>query len=436
MVTDNERYAFHIFIKKFIKQINSIRDIHIFVFYFGLINGCCYSTNTLANYANLSPSAIDSIINDEALKFNKVIHSKAYTLQYESSHYIIKLLQKFPSQESCMNYAFYQYLCDITYIPIDIIFPFMVKILSPKVPSNEAIRQKLYSFPTHTKKLYSAPFEKTVLLLKDFMYYSLYEYKKSAVYGKHPYFTNKNSSHKNKTPNANPSISFTKSCKDYKALITWPNNSTTPTSVINLDFINPLRSIKSKKYNNASNNFPNHSGEFYSSKLQRMVYYDSMLEYKFYHQLEADNDVIFYCEQPFSIPYFYNAESLLYIPDVFIAFIDYSYALVEIKALEFMANTQNLCKYRALKQYCQKYNWGYLMFDLQHSLYELETRSLNTHYVEYMLLFLQKKPLTLNEYQIISTPFAPTYLDLIALAVQNNLNYHAHPFSLERTDLL
>ena len=429
MLTEDDRLEFHTFIKKFIKQIDSIRDIHIFVFYFGLINGYCYDVYTLAEYAHLTTNDISAIINDETLKFNSIIHKPNYTWICDSISFIPKLLSIFPSDQDYLSYNFYKYLYDITYIPIDVIYPFMVKLLSQQIPPDDIIQHNLSSFICpYIKVTHFTPFQKTLSRLSDFMYNSLYIYDKLYLYATHPYFKD--------FPKVKTAIaaakhpSYSSFTIDFKPLITWPTTSHLPHIVPSISSCRPLRNVNSKIYSSKKQAIESSRGEFYSNKLCRKVYYDSTLEFKLYQTLENDPTVTIYCEQPFSIPYIYNSKLLQYIPDVFIEFKDKSYAVIELKCLDFMVTAQTLCKFNALKQFCINRNYGYLMFDGKHTLSYLKNRPLPAPFVTYILSRLRKRPLYLNDYKQISNIFDSSRTDLLSLIIQYNLFYNDSPFIL------
>ena len=429
MLTEDDRLEFHTFIKKFIKQIDNTRDIHIFVFYFGLINGYCYDIYTLAEYAHLTSNDISVIINNEVLKFNSIIHTPNYAWIPDSISLIPKLLSRFPSDQDYLSYNFYKYLYDITYIPIDVIYPFMVKLLSQRIPPDDVIQHNLSSFICpYIKVTHFTPFQKTLSHLSDFMYNSLYIYDKLYLYATHPYFKDfhkvKAATEAAKHP---PCSSF---AIDFKPLITWPTTSRLPYIAPCISSYRPLRNVNSKIYSPKKKTFESSRGEFYSNKLRRKVYYDSALEFKLYQTLENDPTVTMYCEQPFSIPYIYNSKSLHYIPDVFIEFKDKSYAVVELKSLDVMVTTQTLCKFNALKQFCINRNYGYLMFDGKHTLSYLKSRPLPAPFVTYMLSRLRKRPLYRYDYKQISNIFDSSHTDLLSLIIQHNLSYNDSPFIL------
>lgn len=76
------------------------------------------------------------------------------------------------------------------------------------------------------------------------------------------------------------------------------------------------------------------AGEFYSNKLQRNVFYESMLEKKFYKRLEKSHEVIYYAEQGITITY----DRGKYTPDAIVFLDDGKGFVVEIKPLTEMAN--------------------------------------------------------------------------------------------------
>ncbi len=429
MFSEENRLEFHTFIKQFIKQIQSIQNIHIFILHFGLINGCCYDCDTLANYFNLTPTEISTIILDEAQKFSPIIHHRNYAFM-EPITFILTLFKLFPLDTDYLDYKFYSYLEEITYIPTNIIFPFMVKLLSNTPPDIKSITQLMSSFSsTPPPQPYHIPLKETLKSLPDFMRNSLYEYTKLEIYANHPYFkdfakvTAAIRNYNKKNTYCIPTI-------DFKDLIIWPNSRPTPCTLPDLAHIHPLRNIESDRDFGTPPFIESTYGTFSSNKLHREVCYDSSLEYSFYQYLEKDSSVSFYCEQPFYIPYTYKNTARRYLPDTLIILKNKYCVLVEIKPLEHMAVAQNLCKFNALKKYCLTHNYGYLICDGKHSLSSLESRPLDTSYVSYVLNRLNYGPIRYYEYKYISSKFNTSCNDFYALVIQNNLFYTDNPFFL------
>ena len=113
-----------------------------------------------------------------------------------------------------------------------------------------------------------------------------------------------------------------------------------------------------------------HSGEFYSRKMNRNVFYESKLEKHFFKRLEQSDVVRAYCEQPFKVPYEHHG-SHYYVPDVLVCLTDGQCFVTEIKPLLMMVSKEVMTKYQALHDFCNQRGWGTLLSDGVHDIFDL-----------------------------------------------------------------
>ncbi|MBT4836233.1 MAG: hypothetical protein HON94_02685, partial [Methylococcales bacterium] len=135
--------------------------------------------------------------------------------------------------------------------------------------------------------------------------------------------------------------------------VVWPKQ----TSIIEPDDPEILSKRNVYKEGNGS------SGSFLSEKMNRTVEYESHLEWDIYNIIEQSDEVKFYQEQPFEIPYFLKNKEYAYYPDVLIILNDGRGIVVEIKPLSDMVLFINIKKYNSMIKFCTEKGFGYLMTD-------------------------------------------------------------------------
>lgn len=122
------------------------------------------------------------------------------------------------------------------------------------------------------------------------------------------------------------------------------------------------------------------SGLLLSRKLNREVQYESELECKFYIKLEKSDEVLYYQEQPFKIPYVFNGKSHNYIPDCFLVLKNGRGIVVEIKPELNMMQYGNICKWIALQDFCREKGLGCLMTTGNRSIQYFSTFKYNKEF--------------------------------------------------------
>lgn len=175
------------------------------------------------------------------------------------------------------------------------------------------------------------------------------------------------------------------------------------------------------------------SGTFFSDKLNRDIQYESELECRFYKKIEKMSDVVAYQEQPCEIKYWHERREKTYFPDCVVILSDGRRVFVEIKPLFTMAEDQNVCKWHALKNFCEENGYGCLM--------TTGTRSIN-HYcaqeyseafeIDLLKALDEAGSLSWPEYNKIKTRHEALIKDLCTIVLKNDLKYNRGPFHLER----
>ncbi|WP_448542550.1 sigma factor-like helix-turn-helix DNA-binding protein [Roseiflexus sp.] len=172
------------------------------------------------------------------------------------------------------------------------------------------------------------------------------------------------------------------------------------------------------------------AGEFHSNKMNRLVEYESELEHNFFQLLEQVDEVDFYQEQPFIIPYNYEGRQCLYYPDVLVVLRNGKALVVEIKPIFGMALSANLVKWSALKKFCIDKGLGLLVTDGTYTIQEIQKHEINPCYSKAVLDSLKTGKLSWSQYKKIKDEYTPSRRDFVALVLKNKLFWRLSPFML------
>ncbi len=116
------------------------------------------------------------------------------------------------------------------------------------------------------------------------------------------------------------------------------------------------------------------SGYFHSQKLDRMVMYESPIEYEILRHLDADERVIELIEQPLTLPAIWAGHQHLYTPDIAIRLVDGRIAVMEIKGPVRLGEWSHWMRWTALARYCELNGYGLYIGNCQ-------TGSILDHYL-------------------------------------------------------
>lgn len=185
---------------------------------------------------------------------------------------------------------------------------------------------------------------------------------------------------------------------------------------------------------NFASTYISKKGIFFSKKLNRDVCYESYIEYTFLIILENCNDIVFYQEQPFIIPYTKGGKEYNYYPDVFFVFNNGHGVITEIKPKSFMSINRNMIKYRALWKYCKENGYGFLVTDARNiSLKTYLNFDLNPDFEnEIMSILKEKEFLKWADYKVIKNKYSATIDSLNSLIIKNKLEFSFFPFMIKR----
>jgi len=173
------------------------------------------------------------------------------------------------------------------------------------------------------------------------------------------------------------------------------------------------------------------AGSFYSSKLNRLIEYESELELEFLLLLEQSDEVMFYQEQPLKVFYEHQGETKIYYPDILLILKDGRSIVVEIKPVFKMALQENLIKWSALRKFCAKKGLGLLVTDGRYSIQQVQHYHINSEFGNAIFAALQSGPLSWRQYKEIRDIYNPSRNEFIALVLKNKLVWKLIPFTLD-----
>lgn len=185
-----------------------------------------------------------------------------------------------------------------------------------------------------------------------------------------------------------------------------------------------------KRHRNVSLDGSGKAGIYFSNKLNRNVQYESELELHFFHQIELDDNIIAYQEQPLAIPYEKEGKKLTYYPDALLIFKDYRAIIAEIKPVFLMALHENFVKWASLKRFCEKYGLGLLITDGTYTLQQIQMHKSKSEYVAEILSYLENGPINWEQYKQIKQIHRPNRDDFVAMILKNGLLWQLGPFKL------
>lgn len=150
------------------------------------------------------------------------------------------------------------------------------------------------------------------------------------------------------------------------------------------------------------------AGNFYSQKLDRVVHFESNLEFEIFTELENCEQIAYYQEQPAKIPYAFKGRQRKYFPDILAITTDGRGLLIEVKPTDNMALSVNRAKAAAGRAWAHARGWGWLVMNSRHTLREIEERVLSE----------EKRALLENELKMHGVL---TWLDQLRLRIEQAL---------------
>ena len=208
---------------------------------------------------------------------------------------------------------------------------------------------------------------------------------------------------------------------------TWVRDAAWPTSA---DFT-PAPATYRHRVPKASNQI-GRLGSFFSKKLSRTVYFESLLEEAALMTAEKSPLVTSYQEQPCAISYpSIDGDPGIYIPDLLITLADGRTLLIEVKPLWQMAVTDNRIKSAAAQRFAHEHGWGWItVADAGRTYHDLLHRPINPPAHQALTTALAAGPIDWPRMQQLRQHAAIAALDVAAYAAQHNVALSLTPYRL------
>ena len=202
----------------------------------------------------------------------------------------------------------------------------------------------------------------------------------------------------------------------------WPDN----VKKVSPEEIRGIES-KSKKPANTSGKL------FFSEKIGRFIKCATTLEKRVYGTVEYSDRVIYYIPHPQKILYKEGDTVRSHYPDLFVVLNDYRVIIVEITPAFYMALSRNLAIFEAVKDYCDREGYGFLVTDGYSTLNKFRNHRINSQYEKEVLNYLDKNgTLDWDSYKVIRDKYNAAIGDFIGLIVQNKLSWRLGPFKISK----
>lgn len=175
------------------------------------------------------------------------------------------------------------------------------------------------------------------------------------------------------------------------------------------------------------------SGVFQSDKCRREIQYESGLELKFIQEnLEHNDDVLFYWEQPIAIPYWRGKLKARTYPDFGIYLKSGHFILAEVKPLGDMLDHRVQAKAEGIMDFCSRHGFGFLLTDGKHTPVHLLKGKVNRRLEKQLKAALDTSPLRAEQYRSIKESSDATPSQLYRAIIRLDLKYSSHRFKLQR----
>lgn len=167
-----------------------------------------------------------------------------------------------------------------------------------------------------------------------------------------------------------------------------------------------------------------------SAKMAREIAVESSIELRFFRLCEASTDVLWFCEQPAIIDYYYDNRWRQYYPDALVAFTDGTHLLVEVKYLLECSFTINRAKWAAARAWCTDRGIGFLVTDSRQTQRSIEEHQPDPQHVQILADALKAGPMTWLEHLDLRREVGFSAMDLTAAALRNGWDHRLAPWRL------
>lgn len=174
------------------------------------------------------------------------------------------------------------------------------------------------------------------------------------------------------------------------------------------------------------------SGLYGSEKCSRDIQYESGLELEFIKDLESSDEVLFYWEQPISIPYWRGKVKARTYPDFGIYLKSRHFVIAEIKPLADMLDHRVQAKAEGIMEFCAKRGFGFLLTDGRHTPAHLLKGRVNRKLEKELLSAITKGVIRKKDYREIAERCGAKPSELHRAVIRHDLKFKPHPFKLQR----
>jgi hypothetical protein len=174
------------------------------------------------------------------------------------------------------------------------------------------------------------------------------------------------------------------------------------------------------------------AGTWESAKLAREVSYDSVAELSLIRALDRAPQILWFCEQPVAIGYTFAGRHRTYYPDLLAATGDGYCVLIEVKATPDMPLAINQAKAAAVRAFCARHGWGYLLTDAGgRTLHDLLTLPVPEQASrEFAAALQQAGTMTWRDVKTHRERHGLTSLQVDALAIQRGWDIRLDPYRI------
>ena len=169
-------------------------------------------------------------------------------------------------------------------------------------------------------------------------------------------------------------------------------------------------------------------------KLNMDAEYESLMEKKLIYRFSQFRFVKAIKTQSLEIDYNYDNKQLKYYPDFQILTCDNKLIIVEVKPTYNMMDKLVITKYNALKKYCNKNGYGYVMIDEKYNTFEsLFSLNINRELENNFINFVKNKgQINYNDYKDFKSLYPISMKETVKIVISNNeiLECTIRPFTI------
>lgn len=188
------------------------------------------------------------------------------------------------------------------------------------------------------------------------------------------------------------------------------------------------------RYREINRNSTGRTGSYYSKKCQREICYESGEEHRLYQIMEKTDKVVWYQEQPISIPYKIDNRQCQYRPDLAVITDDGYGTVIEVKPPLNLVQLPTLRKAIEATKYLHNKGIGFILVDSHgRSLKNLSTYPTYNEIAERILGIIREKgEVDYSTYKELTKDTKIRTPEFISTMVHYNLTFMSRPFRIWR----